>query len=172
MREMSDTEWAYLAGFIDADGCISLTQNKRGEFRFQIVVSQSNKSILDYWQAKTGVGGVSIASGTLGAWQWQIGKPECDEFLRALYPYLLLKKDEAAIAMRFRETFDKQGRYTKPSARIIRERMACVQAMRERKDGRRAPQIGYNWPNVGDAMDVNKPAVTQLPLLHIAAFVD
>lgn len=167
MHEMSNTEWAYLAGFIDADGCISLTQSPRGEFRLQIVVAQSNKSILDYWQSKTGIGSVLTNTATTGAWQWHIGKPECDGFLGKLYPYLLLKKDEAAIAMRFRETFDKQRRYTKPTARIIGERSACVRAMKEKKDGRRAPNDGYRWDTVGNNETINKPAVTQLELLHL-----
>lgn len=181
MHKMTDTDWAYLAGFMDADGCISLTQTPRREIRFQIVFSQANKSVLDYWQIKTGFGRVSPMASPPGVWQWQIGKPECDDFLEGVFPHLLLKKEEASIAMRYRATFDKRYRYTKVTAGILSERMACVQAMREKKGGRhvlppdfclKPNDLGYHKSSAVEASGVSKPTAIQLAFSHLLSDSD
>lgn len=177
MSDMSDVDWAYLAGFIDADGCISLTQTPiTGTVRFQITVSQANKSILDYWQVKTQYGRVTPMSSPPGMWQWQIGKPECDGFLKGIYPYLLLKKEEAAIAIRYRATFDKNSRYSRVTTATMWERVACVQAMKEKKDGRSVPlPVNHSKLNdlecrksiKNDIGDVSKPTAIQMSFSRI-----
>ena len=49
IRELSDTEAAYLAGIVDGEGTITLTRTHRGERRRPVVsISSTELSLLQY----------------------------------------------------------------------------------------------------------------------------
>jgi len=109
MKHLSPTELAYLAGFFDADGCVgTLTQ---------IFISQKDRVALDFWQRKTGLGVVNRASNpgpfdhpTRCIHRWCFGKVEAAEFLSALYPFLMVKRDQAKVFLRCFESKNKEVR--------------------------------------------------------------
>ena len=100
---MNNYELAYLAGFFDADGCISISRRaqedyKRGvSYRVLIDVSQKSTEVLNifkhYW-------GGAIVKGTRCK-RWQAYGKTALQCLSDLLPYLRLKKAEAEVAIDF-----------------------------------------------------------------------
>lgn len=121
---MTETERAYLAGFLDGDGCIhiSRTENKKGSatpfHRLVVVLAQANGAFLHKWQEKTGLGRVNLCARagtdtgrnhTKDFYQWQISSAEAETILRWILPYLDIKKGQAEVALRYRKTKLPQG---------------------------------------------------------------
>jgi hypothetical protein len=110
--KLTKTERAYLAGLIDGEGCIAIVKrlrpaHKSPEYTLHIVIAQSNQSFLCLWQRKTSLGFVSPA-GKNGSqrfiFQWRIGSRQAEELLRLVCEFLILKREQAEIALEFRES--------------------------------------------------------------------
>lgn len=126
----------YLAGFIDGEGCITITINRRKDRQPQhcltICVAQSDKWILDAMCESTGLGKVFTASNsvrpwmkaTKSAWQWRIADRQALELLKTLQPHLLVKQAQAVIAIEFAERKSKNptGKRVLDEEIAIRER--------------------------------------------------
>jgi hypothetical protein len=101
MPEPSDTDWAYAAGFVDGEGCISVSRSfteSRARFQYgvQIVVANRDRSVLDWMQATWGGWVVAVAPGSRRGqpcWNWRCptgfsAKP----FLNGIRPWLRIKR--------------------------------------------------------------------------------
>lgn len=119
---MRETEIAYLAGFFDGEGCIQINKvgtelakryNKNGRYYLMVSVNQVNPAPLEILQKSY--------NGTIGphaektstkrkTWVWRVQGKHADKFLEDILPYLLVKKEEALVALQFRETFWPNGR--------------------------------------------------------------
>jgi hypothetical protein len=98
--EPLDTDWAYAAGFVDGEGCISVSRSftpARGRFQYgvQVVVANRRLEVLEWMRATWGGWVVAVASGKglAGAsWAWRCptglsAKP----FLTGIRPWLRIK---------------------------------------------------------------------------------
>ena len=146
MNELTETEKAYLAGFIDGEGCIHIcsSNNKRSPipaYRLMVAISQADREYLERWRLKLGAGNVHKSGpgsipGNKQVYNWQIYGREAEMLLRLVLPYLDIKREQAEVALKFRATVDKQGgggRVT-PSS-IIRQREAYAQQLHALKRG-------------------------------------
>ena len=104
MKTLSSEKLAYLAGFFDGEGCVRLTPptKRRGPVLFVSIVN-TNHPILEEFESYFG-GSIQKAS-TMPwhkpKWHWVITTNKAVVFLRAIYPYLQLKKEEAEVAIVF-----------------------------------------------------------------------
>jgi len=99
MKDLPETFWAWLAGFIDGDGCLNIYQDKQGYYLCKLCIHQKDRLILDYIIDKLGVG--SISSHPSGfdknslMHQLTFGSRVSREITRSCLPYLILKKKKA-----------------------------------------------------------------------------
>lgn len=134
---MTEAERAYLAGFLDGDGCIhiscgNVTNSHVPYHRLNVIFSQADKPFLDKWRDKAGMGRVYLVR-EVGAedskgivtrktlYSWCLTTREAETMLRWLLPYLDIKKEQAEIALLYRKTKGRQGgqgRRAAPSAVI------------------------------------------------------
>jgi hypothetical protein len=98
-EDVTELEWAYLAGRIDADGSIGCYKHNPKWTMVRLDLYSNDKSFLEWVQSLLG-GYVSINSTT---WQWNAGTPNVATILRRLLPYLKTKKDQAELAIKCRE---------------------------------------------------------------------
>lgn len=112
---ITELERAYLAGLFDGEGCLSIVEDTSKKkitptpvLTLVAVVSSCDKFILDYWKNKTGIGSVNLSKKASGnardGFAWVVSGKSAVDLINLMYPYLLIKKDEADIAYRFQET--------------------------------------------------------------------
>jgi hypothetical protein len=104
---MDNTTLAYLAGFMDGEGCISLVRSRPTEknpgYHLIIVVTQLNPEPLVMYQAAFG-GSIHRAVDKRGhrpRITWQTSGRNAGKALEALRPFLVVKADEADLALEF-----------------------------------------------------------------------
>jgi hypothetical protein len=112
---MIETDKAYLAGLIDGEGCISISSYlaKRTPTRIyylQLIIAYCDKDILTYWCNKTGLGVIKTykaqRANCRDGYQWRMSSIQAEALLKEVYPYLMLKKEQADIAFRFQSTMN------------------------------------------------------------------
>ena len=111
---ITEPERAYLAGFFDGEGCISIIEDGSGnntqspKLALTINVASCDKHILDLWASKTGIGSVYVGTKARGnvrtGYQWCASSKGAVELLWLIYPYLNIKKEQADVAFKFQET--------------------------------------------------------------------
>lgn len=96
---MSEVDWAYLAGRVDADGSIGCYKHSRPVYIAVRLDLYSNH--LEYLESvKEALGGWISKNNT--TWQWCCGTSEVVEVLTNLLPYLRTKKEQAELAIKCR----------------------------------------------------------------------
>jgi len=103
---MSDEQFnIYLAGFVDGEGCMSAGKSERGNgttYYCRLVISNTNKDILDYIRTKLGAGSISLYAEKKGwkpSYSYAVSQNEASEALRRIYPYLKIKWRQAEILL-------------------------------------------------------------------------
>ena len=104
--EPSPTDWAYLAGFIDGEGCISTHPGngrdlKRKRWRPIFSVQQADQvSLLEIYQ-RFQVGHFTLKKAKSGIQgRWVVNRPnEFQWLIEGVLPYLSLKKRQAEVAL-------------------------------------------------------------------------
>lgn len=112
---MIETDKAYIAGFIDGEGCIGIYQRHKGKdkghYEPKVSIGQSNKEILEKIlkmmdNLKSSYVSLSC-KGTIGNrtkdyYQLNIFRlSSIKELLEEIYPYLILKQKQAEIMLNF-----------------------------------------------------------------------
>ena len=121
MKCLSLATQAYIAGIVDGEGCISISKasvpkgGKSPDYMCRIQVTNTNKKLGIWLRKKTGIGSITVSVQSNDRWNtrydWTITRKQCPGFLLQIYPYLVLKKEEADIMLRFRSTFNKAKPY-------------------------------------------------------------
>lgn len=115
---ITEKEKAYLAGFFDGEGCVYIgKQNPKHtpvpQHILQVIISQSNESVMRYWQERLGVGVIKEKKykrdKRKNSYQWFMSAAQAEEFLRLILPYLRIKAPQAEIALEYRKTKGKRG---------------------------------------------------------------
>ena len=107
---------AYLAGIIDGEGTITIFHYKRlNRYYLTVEVYNNSKELIDWLINNFGGDSRPIHSASRliqTNWKityvWRISNNETLNFLKAVYPYLLVKKEQCEIAIKFKETFLKR----------------------------------------------------------------
>ena len=113
MNTLTETQKAYIAGFVDGEGCISITKDKRPRAGHQVTfrVCNTDKEVLDYLCAVTGLGYVTPAlmsttehraprfKDCKPQWKWQFSANGMRELLPVILPYLIVKLEVTKTAL-------------------------------------------------------------------------
>lgn len=100
-----ERELAYLAGFFDGEGNIDIAHAKRTashpseQYSLNVIVSQKDLTMLKAYK----IFGGSIYHDSQDCYQWHIHGYKASHFLKAILPYLRLKKDQAVKAIEFQK---------------------------------------------------------------------
>lgn len=116
---LSETEKAYLAGFFDGDGCVSIIKYFSDRtptpiYSLTVVISQSNLEFIEEIKSLCGGGSISINKNLpesrpieykIPHYTLRMSSVPAEKFLREIYPYTKSRKKQIEIALKFRETF-------------------------------------------------------------------
>jgi hypothetical protein len=123
------TTLAYMAGFFDGEGCISLIpRTSRGNrYRVQISISNTNEWIIQWFRFNFG-GSVAFEDrreenpNWKDTWRWTITSGrQALRFLQAISPYLILKKPQAELAISFQGRHSQIGKRVSSTAALLDE---------------------------------------------------
>ena len=137
---LTETEKAYLAGFFDGDGCVIISKihlpgRPNPAYCLVAQLAQKERSILERWRDKVGMGSIYEHKPT-GGNQWSMNGKDAETFLTMLLPYLELKHAEAEIGLKFRKTqHGRPSRHVVPQP-IIELREQYRQMMKDAKQNR------------------------------------
>ena len=97
----------YLAGFFDGEGCIQLVNRvtKEGKQRsnMSVVITQANLDILHDIELRYKGSIYELKKTPNKCWQLVLSASNALEFLQDVVPYLIIKKEQALLAIEFQE---------------------------------------------------------------------
>ena len=116
-QTIQEVKLAYFAGLFDGEGCIAAYMQKaqtRSGHRYpcaslRALVSMTDPRPLREFQKVFGGSLVSKApkyQRKRVIWEWCLGSAAAGKFLRAIIPYLIVKKEQAELALELRERID------------------------------------------------------------------
>lgn len=107
------TTWAYLAGLLDADGCISVNARTdahtgRRSYASRVFVANADKALMN-WLVAEFDGNINLSNQNAPAhhrtmYRWIVYGLQSGPILEAVLPYLRVKARQAELALRFIET--------------------------------------------------------------------
>lgn len=106
---LQPTDLAYVAGLFDGEGCISVRlRNDKAKRSHKLVISvtNTNREVLGWLHSHfQGTIGKCTSSKTTRTqcYQWYIGSRKAQVFLRAILPYLHIKREQAMLAIAFQD---------------------------------------------------------------------
>ncbi len=113
---LQSTDYAYLAGLFDGEGCIYIYHTTKEYLALSVRLGVTQRFIAEYYQSVFG-GSVHRHDypGKDGyrrrvMWYWQAPSLIAERFLKAVYPYLLIKKPQAEVALKFQVAKAEKGR--------------------------------------------------------------
>jgi hypothetical protein len=108
----------YAAGFFDGEGTVKIEKGDRRTkkpygFRLHIQVSNTHKGVIDWFKETFGAGYVYVrgnkTDGGRDYYDWGLYGHKAQRFLKLLYPYLKVKREDAEIGILFQESINKYG---------------------------------------------------------------
>jgi len=124
---MKKVDLAYMAGFFDGEGCISLCERskRKRQLRVHISISNTNEWIIQWFKFNFG-GSVTSERKQLknpnwrDTWRWNITSgAHSVRFLKEILPYLRLKKPQAELAIAFQVRHSQIGKRIKSETAIL-----------------------------------------------------
>ena len=129
---MKKTDLAYCAGLFDGEGCIHISKQYLKKqppayYNLRVTITNTNQYVLEWFHFSFS-GNLYLQKpkeNRQRAWRWQIADRQAEEFLRAILPYLIIKKAEAELALKFMA-----GKGIKGTREIRAERKVLQEAQR------------------------------------------
>ena len=139
---MSSLFVAYAAGLFDGEGCIAIRKmkqkNSRYCFSLTCVVNMTDPRPVRALMEHFGYGTVSQGQAHpiyRRPIRWTIVCQTAADFLRQVQPYLLVKREEAALALEFQAHIEQtKGYWRRPDAdEVLKYRERCYRRLQELK---------------------------------------
>jgi LAGLIDADG endonuclease len=129
----NDVQLSYLAGIMDGEGTfnIGLTKNK---FNSRMYVVNTDERLI-HWLKNT-FGGLTYTRNSLKnphwktKYEWIIEKAQIDPICKLIIPFLIIKKEQAELMVKFRTTFIK-GKRPDLTEEIRSFRTKCFENMKK-----------------------------------------
>ncbi|KKM14379.1 hypothetical protein LCGC14_1706750 [marine sediment metagenome] len=101
-----DCDMSYYAGFFDGEGCIMIKKPSKAcmNYILEVRITNTYRPILEEYARIFGGtvhGGTRLQAQYKEKWQWCISSKKAFEFLKAIVPFLRLKRPEAELAIEF-----------------------------------------------------------------------
>ncbi len=99
----------YFAGFFDGEGCVFI-YGLKNLFHLNVAIANTNPKPLIVGQARYGgyVRPEKCHRGNKPFWMWRMTGKTAAKFLSKIFPYVIIKKDEVAIALEYMEKYPPQ----------------------------------------------------------------
>lgn len=112
------TDVAYAAGFVDAEGTISIAPAGRS-YGLKISVANTSQEVLESLEPQFGgrVYRTAMPAPYRTKYDWVICGAKAASFLRAIQPYLVVKREEAVIGLQLQESVDSM-KHRRPGQRL------------------------------------------------------
>lgn len=128
---------AYFAGFLDADGCISIARRQRN-FVLQTRVTNTHRGVCEAFQSRFGgtvEGPLTQGGNRRPHYQWVTAHGAAEKAVTALLPHLFVKQERGLLALRYRRCC--RGAFVMPRGAAAQngqntEKRARVYRIRER----------------------------------------
>ena len=133
---MRATDWAYLAGVLDSDGCVNISKQKgrrepkRSQYTLRVCITNTSRILIDW--LLTEIGGTAYISNLTApkhhktAWRWTVRGYEAIPILRKVIPYLRVKCKRAELAIQFAKTLRSDSRKLTDKELKQRERLHAI----------------------------------------------
>jgi hypothetical protein len=109
--QQAQTVWAYLAGMIDGEGCISVSRYSTGNaYKAELIIVQKNPKLIKWlYHNISCTRKFNIVARRTGFmkgnyWRWSISGDETLRVLKNCLPYLIEKQDQAELAIELIES--------------------------------------------------------------------
>lgn len=141
INKISNEILAYSAGIVDGEGCILVEdyKYKNGDRAFILVlkVVNTDKRVIDYLYNSLGGHICNERKATKNrrrTFRWYMKGKEAANMIKLLLPFMIIKKEQALIALDFRKTFDiKYSSRKQIPLNIIKFREECYKNLQELK---------------------------------------
>lgn len=139
--EVKKVSVVYTAGFLDGEGCIGFSMKRgAGTLYLHVDLANTNREVLRALQARWG-GALCPSNRKRTAesvrrklgYYLRLGGREAVPMLRAVYPHLIVKRRQAALAFAWAEMerFGSRGQGVRMTARMLRQRLRLKRKMHE-----------------------------------------
>ena len=130
---LTETEWAYIAGLLDGEGVITVTKH-RGRYRRsktaqyvpKVEISNTDRKVIDWLNSR--INGVVWTSSRKKGWKklytWRLQRQEeILDFLLNVLPYLIIKSGQAKLMIKLLTLRQPRRRkpWTKEEIEIVEE---------------------------------------------------
>lgn len=134
---MRNLSLAYIAGFVDGEGCISLgSRNKNNSTRVTIEIAQNKREVLDWIVSELGFGRVYTKKYKHGnTYCLSIFAKEGRIFIPLIFPYLIVKSKQAALLLKFYSIIDNKTYKSKEREILINSCIKNFRELNKRKGG-------------------------------------
>jgi hypothetical protein len=116
IRFPSPTDLAYIAGFFDGEGSVQINLPEgTSQYLLRCAISNTDRDPLVYIKdffGGTVLGPFQRDEHHQPIYQWKADSVKAEVFLRAIAPFLQIKKERACVGLEFRELF--QGEFVLP----------------------------------------------------------
>lgn len=115
----SKSELKYIAGFFDGEGSVYISKSKSHDkdiLRLNISIGNTNKEVLDYICETFQTGKVKldrITKGNKNFYVWWRGGYTAAEILKAIEPYMLVRKEQAILGIQFQSIISNNWEYNR-----------------------------------------------------------
>ena len=95
---------AYIAGIVDADGCVALRKDKKIYLYPQVVVSNTHLPLLKMLQKRYNGSITKLKrrkENHTQAYNWRVTTDQARILLRDIIPYMIIKKKKAKIVLKY-----------------------------------------------------------------------
>lgn len=104
------TEIAYTAGFFDGEGCVRIKKANQGGNSYYLIAHITNTNPVILKKVQDLFGGntrVQEKGRNKPIYNWYITSSEANDFLKTLQPFLIEKKSQAELGIKFHENKEK-----------------------------------------------------------------
>lgn len=109
-RNTITTEIAYIAGFFDGEGCVRIKKANQGGNSYYLIAHITNTNPIILKKVQDLFGGntrVQEKGRNKPIYNWYITSSEANDFLKTLQPFLIEKKSQAELGIKFHENKEK-----------------------------------------------------------------
>lgn len=108
MNQLTETQKAYIAGLFDGEGSIVITYREQSNgsrsVYWHMRINNTFYALHEWLMEALGAGRIVRTTGQVYAW-YMSSHVDIIKLLRVLYPYLIIKKEQADICFEFDKTY-------------------------------------------------------------------
>ena len=112
VRNLDSNAIAYIAGLFDGEGSVCITKSNQeliskryshAQHTLTVSITNQYRPVLEYVKNVTGLGNIYPTNKGSRTLSWQVNQTRAMEFLKAICNSLIIKKQQATLAIKFQE---------------------------------------------------------------------